>query len=148
VEDEALNTVTPPKSPNIRLRMGNTACVTDFVKEITSKQSGSGKYFKKHIIETFVSFSTREIDIYGLEPVSGTLKARHILRSPILQHKVRIGRTKIADFLNSVEFEDGAATLDAVVETCVQVVKADKAFRRSNMGKKVARALRTLEQAG
>jgi hypothetical protein len=28
------------------------------------------------------------------------------------------------------------------------VVKADKAFRRSNMGKKVARALRTLEQAG
>jgi hypothetical protein len=90
----------------------------------------------------------REIDIYGLEPVSGTLKARHILRSPILQHKVRIGRTKIADFLKSVEFEDGAATLDAVVEACVQVVEADKAFRRSNMSKKVARALRTLEQAG
>jgi hypothetical protein len=116
-----------------------------FIEALASKKPYNSKFTKKQITNIFAAFSSRELKLHGLELLGGTSQARYILRSPILQHKVRIGRTKLVDFLKSVKFEDDAAKIDAVAAACVQAAKAEKAFQRSGVGKEVARVLGRLE---
>jgi hypothetical protein len=119
-----------------------TACVADVVEELSGKNLPGGRYTKTQVIKVFASFSARERELCGLEPLSGTSKARHILRSPILHHKVRLGQTTLVELLNMVNFAGGVATVDAVAAACVQAAQKEMAFCRSDVGKKVARALR------
>lgn len=106
-----------------QLYMGGIS-ISEILERVAREDTTDATYSKEQIATAFISCADRERKIVGMRPSMGSSKANKVLQSPILQNIVRVRRTKLADFLALLYFEDGRMTLPGVAQVCI--VSAEK----------------------
>jgi hypothetical protein len=86
-----------------------------------AKKSRSQKKKKENALAKFVE------KLYDLELLANTPTSHGTNHSIVLQHKLRINRTKLVDFLRLVRFRNGRATLITVLNACTVAAQGEDA---------------------
>jgi len=123
-----------------QLHMGSIS-IADIIEGVASEDTSDNTYTKEQVAKVFILCANQERKMIGLAPSMGTSSPSKVMRSRILQNVVRVGRTKLADFIALLEFEEGRTTLTSVMQACIMSAEKEMASRGTAVGKMVARAL-------